>query len=265
MQAAAASETGPAGSSTGRAQPPILEIDNLTKYYACGKRALDNVSLHASPGELVVVLGANGSGKSTLLRCAVRLIDPTTGSVRVGGRDLAHLNGKQLREARRQVAMIFQTANLVRRRSALANVATGSLGRHHDLATALGQLPRDELLRAGTLLERVGLLHLAHRRADTLSGGESQRVAIARGLAQQPQVLVADEPVASLDPEAAEDVLSLLRRLATDDGLAVVCVLHQPELAMRHAHRLMGLRLGQLMFDAPVADVSTAMVGALYV
>ena len=263
-RAAAATAPRTLGTTTRRAEPPILEINKLTKVYAGDKRALDNVSLHASPGELVVVLGANGSGKSSLLRCAVRLIDPTSGSVRVGGRDLALLNGKQLREARRQVAMIFQTANLVRRRSALVNVATGSLGRHHDVASALGWLPRNELLNAGELLERVGLLHLAHRRADTLSGGEAQRVAIARGLAQQPRVLLADEPVASLDPEAAEDVLLLLRRLATDDGLAVVCVLHQPELALRYSHRLVGLRLGQLMFDAPVADVSMPMIGALY-
>ena len=262
--AAAVTKPDAAGTNAARGESTPLAIDNLTKEYAGGKRALDNVSLRASSGELVVVLGANGSGKSTLLRCAVRLIDPTSGSVHVGGRDLARLNGKQLRETRRQVAMIFQSANLVRRRSALVNVATGSLGRHHDLATALGWLPRSELLRAGSLLERVGLLHLAHRRADTLSGGEAQRVAIARGLAQQPRILLADEPVASLDPEAAEDVLSLLRRLATDDGLAVVCVLHQPELAVRHAHRLVGLRLGRVMFDASVSDVSTDMIGALY-
>jgi len=244
--------------------PPILAIDSLTKDYAGGRRALDGVSLHVRAGELVVVLGANGSGKSTLLRCAVRLIDPTGGSVHIGGEDIALLKGSQLRETRRQIAMIFQSANLVRRRSALVNVATGSLGRHHDLATALGWLPREELLYAGTLLERVGLLPLAHRRADTLSGGESQRVAIARGLAQRPRVLLADEPVASLDPEAAEDVLVLLHRLATDDRLAVVCVLHQPDLAVRHAHRLVGLSHGRVIFDAPVEDVTTEMIGKLY-
>src|SRR5579859_6878517 len=193
---------------------------------------------------MVVVLGANGSGKSTMLRCAVRLIEPTSGAVRVAGRDLARLRGRQLREARLAVAMVFQTANLVKRRTALQNVATGSLGRHHDLTTAIGLLPRQELLFAGTLLERVGLLHLAHKRADTLSGGESQRVAIARGLAQQPRVLLADEPVASLDPEAAEGVLQLLRELAASEHLGVVCVLHQPELALRHAMRIVGLRRG---------------------
>lgn len=243
---------------------PILEIDGLTKDYAGGRRALDNVSLRVSAGELVVILGHNGSGKSTLLRCAVRLIDPTAGSVRVAGQDLARLNGAELRQARRSVAMIFQTANLVRRRSALANVATGSLGRHHDLRTSFGWLPREELLFAGTLLDRLGLLHLAHKRADTLSGGEAQRVAIARGLAQRPRVLLADEPVASLDPEAAEDVLVLLRRLATDDRLGVICVLHQPELALRHAHRLIGLKHGKVMFDAEVTHVESEAIAALY-
>jgi phosphonate transport system ATP-binding protein len=212
----------------------------------------------------VVVLGANGSGKSTLLRCIVRLIEPTSGSIRVLGRDFVSLRGKELREARRSVAMIFQTANLVRRRSALANVASGALGRHHDLFTALGRLPRQELLNAGALLDRVGLLHLAHRRADTLSGGEAQRVAVARALAQQPRMLLADEPVASLDPEAAEDVLLLLSRLATDDGLGVLCVLHQPELALRHAQRIVGLRQGRVAFDATTTQADPRVIGELY-
>jgi phosphonate transport system ATP-binding protein len=212
----------------------------------------------------VAVLGANGSGKSTMLRCAVRLIDPTSGSVRVDGRDIAHLEGEQLREARRSVAMIFQTANLVRRRSALENVASGALGRYHDWKTAFGFLPREELLHAGTLLDRLGLLHLAHKRADTLSGGEAQRVAIARGLAQQPRVLLADEPVASLDPEAAEDVLMLLRDLAIRDGLGVVCVLHQPELALRYAQRVVGMRLGRVVFDTGVEDVDRNALAMLY-
>lgn len=255
---------GPAGVPLDLETGPILEIDGLIKDYPGGRRALDGVSLRVSAGELVVVLGANGSGKSTMLRCAVRLIDPSAGSVRVAGQDLARLRGRALRDARRAVAMIFQTANLVRRRSALANVATGALGRHHDPMTALGWLPRDELLYAGQLLERLGLLHLAHKRADTLSGGEAQRVAIARGLAQRPRVLLADEPVASLDPDAAEDVLLLLAQLASREHLGVVCVLHQPELALRHAHRMVGLRHGRLMFDAPVAEVTTQMIGELY-
>jgi len=226
--------------------------------------ALDRVNLAVTPGEMVVVLGPNGSGKSTLLRCAVRLIEPTAGSVRVGGQDLARLNGNELRQARRQVGMIFQHANLVRRRTALANVASGSLGRHHGLLTALGWLPHDELLEAASLLDRLGLVHLALKRADTLSGGEAQRVAIGRALAQHPRVLLADEPVASLDPEAAVDVLRLLVELATRENLGVVCVLHQPDLALRHAQRIVGLRDGRLAFDAPAADLDPSDLSALY-
>ena len=242
----------------------ILEIERLTKDYPGGRRALDSIDLAVAPGELVVVLGPNGSGKSTLLRCAVRLIEPTAGSVRVAGQDLARLNGAALREARRSVGMIFQHGNLVRRKSALDNVASGSLGRHHSLATALGWMPRDELLNAAQLLQQLGLLHLANKRADTLSGGEAQRVAIGRALAQRPRVLLADEPVASLDPEAAEDVMLLLRLLATDENLGVVCVLHQPDLAMRHAHRLVGLHAGRKVFDAPTREVPPDTVAVLY-
>lgn len=242
----------------------ILDIRDLVKVFPNGRRALDGVSLRVWPGELTVVLGANGSGKSTLLRCAVRLIDPTSGSVRVAGQDLAGLSGPALREARRAVAMIFQHANLVRRRSALANVASGSLGRHHDWRTALGLLPRTELEFALRLLDQVGLVELAHQRADTLSGGQAQRVAIARGLCQRPQVLLADEPVASLDPEAAEEVMMLLRRVAVEQGLGVVCVLHQPALAMRHAHRIVGMRDGRLAFDRPAGEVEAEVVAPLY-
>jgi phosphonate transport system ATP-binding protein len=264
VSSALAADAGHNPTAASATLPPILKIEGLTKDYVGGRRALDSVDLDVAPGELVVILGANGSGKSTLLRCAVRLIDPTAGSVRVAGQDLATLNGAELREARRSVGMIFQQANLVRRRTALDNVATGSLGRHRNLATALGWLPREELVEAARLLDRLGLLHLALKRADTLSGGEAQRVAVARALAQRPRVLLADEPVASLDPEAAEEVLRLLRQLATAENLGVLCVLHQPDLAQRHAHRLVGLRRGRKVFDAPTAEVDMALINALY-
>lgn len=242
----------------------ILEIRDLVKEFSGGRRALDGVSLAVRTGELLAVLGANGSGKSTLLRCAVRLLDPTAGSVWVDGRDLAHLSGKALRDARRRVAMIFQQANLVRRRTAVANVATGSLGRHHSLAVALGRLPPAELQFAAQLLERVGLAAIARQRADTLSGGQAQRVAIARALCQRPAALLADEPVASLDPEATEEIMLLLRDLVHHEALGVVCVLHQPGLALRHADRVVGLRDGRIAFDRPADQVDGAVIGALY-
>lgn len=253
----------PSPAALGRPEP-LLNIVDLVKEFPNGTRALAGVSLQVYSGELTVVLGANGSGKSTLLRCAVRLVDPTAGSVRINGLDLAHLDGRALREARTAVAMVFQHANLVRRRTALANVLTGTLGRHQDWRTRLGFLPGPEVDHGLDCLRRVGLLQLATQRADTLSGGQAQRVAIARGLSQRPRVLLADEPVASLDPEAAQDVMALLRDLAEQEHLAVVCVLHQPDLALRYGHRVIGLRCGQVVFDRSANGVDGDTVADLY-
>ncbi|HEY0294630.1 MAG TPA: phosphonate ABC transporter ATP-binding protein [Bordetella sp.] len=256
---AAASPAAEAGSSV------RLAVRDLSMRYADGHLALNQLNLSVNAGEMVVVLGSNGCGKSTFMKCVVGLNRPTGGTVEVAGRDLASLSGKALRAARLPIALISQNANLVRRRSVLDNVCAGSLGRHRTLATSLGRIPRGEIEPARRYLDEVGLLHLAAQRAGTLSGGQAQRVAVARALAQRPHVLLADEPVASLDPEAADEVMRLLRRLATDDGLAVVCVLHQPELAMRYADRLVGLRRGQLQFDQPAGQVSMQQVSSLYV
>ena len=160
--------------------------------------------------------------------------------------------------------MISQHANLVRRRSVLANVASGTLGRHQTWWTALGGLPAEELPAARDHLRQVGLPHLAAQRAGTLSGGQAQRVAIARALAQRPLVMLADEPVASLDPEAAQDIMRLLRRLAHGDGLAVLCVLHQVDLAFAYADRVVGMRDGRVAFDRKCADLSRDAVQRLY-
>lgn len=241
-----------------------LAVRNLTMRYENGHAALQDMNLSVEAGEMVVVLGSNGSGKSTFMKCVVGLNRPTAGTVEVAGRDLASLSGKALREARMPLALISQHANLVRRRSVLANVCCGALGRHRTLSTALGRVPRAEIEPALGYLAEVGLADLAGQRAGTLSGGQAQRVAVARALAQVPQVLLADEPVASLDPEAADEVMRLLRRLASDDGLAVVCVLHQPELATRYADRLLGLRRGRTVFDRPASTVSTREIADLY-
>ncbi|MGF6241998.1 MULTISPECIES: phosphonate ABC transporter ATP-binding protein [Paraburkholderia] len=242
-----------------------LAVHDLTMRYANGHTALRDFNVSVSGGEMVVVLGSNGSGKSTFMKCVVGLNRPTSGSVEVAGRDLAALSGKALRRARLPLALISQNANLVKRRSVLANVCCGTLGRHRTLGTALGRVPREEIEPARAYLDEVGLLHLAGQRAGTLSGGQAQRVAVARALAQRPHVLLADEPVASLDPEAADEVMRLLRRLATEDGLAVVCVLHQPELAARYADRLVGLRRGRMEFDRPASQVSSQQIAQLYV
>ena len=232
--------------------------------YPSGKLALTGVSLTVAPGELVVVLGSNGSGKSTLLRCIARILTPTAGEAWVAGEDFAKLAGDKLRRSRMVLAMIFQHANLVKRRSVIANVATGALGRHHDWRTALGRIPPEELEPALRCLAEVGLAELAEQRASTLSGGQAQRVAVARALAQKPRALLADEPVASLDPEAAEDIMKLLRRLASEDRLAVLCVLHQPDIALRYADRVVGIKSGNLAFDLPAPEVRQDAIQRLY-
>jgi len=242
----------------------MLEVTHLSKRYPTGRVALREASLRVEAGELVVVLGSNGSGKSTLLRCIVRLIDPTEGSVKVDGNELTRLNSRALRRARTALAMISQNANLVKRRSVLANVACGSLGRCGGLWSRFGVLPPEELDFARRCLAAVALEAQAPQRAGTLSGGQAQRCAIARGLAQRPRVLLADEPVASLDPEAAEDIMRLLRRLATEDNLAVICVLHQPELAYRYADRIVGIRDGAIQFDLPAGQAAAGAVSTLY-
>jgi phosphonate transport system ATP-binding protein len=245
------------------AETPLLEIRDLSMRFPNGFQALRDVNLSIRRGEFAVILGSNGSGKSTLLRCISRLLDPTSGNIEVAGEDLSRLSGASLRQARCRVAFVSQQANLVRRRSVLANVATGMLGRHESLATSLGFLPAAGLPFAYEQLRIVGLWEKATQRAGTLSGGQAQRVAIARALAQQPRVLLADEPVASLDPEAALDVLGLLRSLA-QGGLAVLCVLHQPDLAIQFADRVIGIRRGAVAFDLSAGAVSPAIVAALY-
>ncbi len=233
-----------------------LEVRALTKRYPTGVVAVDGVDLTVRAGELVALLGPNGSGKSTLLRCVARLLDVDAGTVVVDGAELTALRGAALRRVRPALGMVFQRSCLVRRRSAADNVAAGSLGRHPGLRTALGMLPAAERTRAVELLAQVGLAAVAGQRADTLSGGQAQRAAVARALAQRPTVLLADEPVASLDPDAATGVMALLRDLAHDEGLAVLCVLHQPDLAVAFADRIVALDRGRVVLDAPTSEAS---------
>lgn len=241
----------------------VLHLEQLSFCYPDGKQALKNVDLCVYPGELVVILGSNGSGKSTMLRCVVRMLQPETGNIFAAGHDMVGLYGRALRQARTSIGMIGQQANLVRRRSVLANVMAGALSRNNTILTSLGLLPKAERERAFECLSHVDLMAVAHQRADTLSGGQAQRVSIARVLMQQPKLILADEPVASLDPEAATGVMRLLRRLA-NEGLAVVCILHQPDLARQYADRVVGLANGQLHFTCCADQLSEHEVAKLY-
>jgi phosphonate transport system ATP-binding protein len=242
----------------------MLRVRGLSLRYPNGKLALSRIDLEVRAGEFLVVLGGNGCGKTTLLRCVTRALEPTEGQIWLNGGEMSRLAGDKLRRARLDVAMIWQHASLVRRRSVLANVASGALGRHQTWWASLGGLPADEMTAAAGYLGQVGLADLAAQRAGTLSGGQAQRVAIARALAQRPLVMLADEPVASLDPEAAQEIMALLRGLAHEHGQAVMCVLHQVDLAFDFADRVVGMYDGRIAFDRRRADLSRDAVQRLY-
>jgi phosphonate transport system ATP-binding protein len=226
--------------------------------------ALDDVSLEVHRSEMVVLLGLSGSGKSTLLRCLNGLHPVTAGVVEVGGTRVDQAGPRELRALRRNVGFVFQQFNLVGRLSCLENVLIGGLGRLG--LPRYGALTYPRRMRAEALqhLDRVGLADFAERRADTLSGGQQQRAAIARTLMQQPGLVLADEPVASLDPENAGVVMDLLFRVCIEEKLTVVCTLHQVDLALGWAHRLVGLRSGKKVLDRPAVGMTRDEVMAIY-
>ena len=241
-----------------------LVVDGIHKRFGSNE-VLKGVGLTVKRGELLAVLGGNGCGKSTLLRCAIRLLDPDAGSAKLCGRDLAELSGRELRMARREAAVVFQQIALVKRRSALDNVCCGALGQISlGRSLTMASFPSEIRDRAAIALQRVGMLDKAWQPAGTLSGGQAQRVAIARAYCQQASVILADEPVSALDPRAAEEVLTLLADVAHADGLGVLTVLHQPDLAMRYADRIVGMKLGQVAFDKRPDDVTGEEIDALY-
>lgn len=253
-----------------RARPPSVEgapalrVQGLRKAFA-GRVVLDGFDLAVFPGEVVALLGANGSGKSTALRCVVGLLEADAGEIVVQGKSLAGLRGTALADARKYLAMVFQQIHLVRRRSALNNVCAGALGRLTMAQSwATFTFPRDLREEAMAHLDRVGMADRAHDQVGRLSGGQQQRVAIARGLCQGASVILADEPVSALDPAAAEQVMALMTEIAKADGLAVAAVLHQPELARRHANRIVGLRNGRVEFSGPTASISLEQIHGLY-
>jgi len=240
-----------------------IAVEGLRKQFGA-LPVIGGVSFSVADGEFVAIVGPTGCGKSTLLRCIAGMLKPTSGQIQVAGKPISSLSGRALADARMALGMVFQHANLVKRRSVIANVLAGTLGRHRTLATSLGFLPQGERSFAEACLAEVGLQSFAAQRAGTLSGGQAQRASVARALAQRPLALLADEPVASLDPEASEELMTLLRRVAHEDGLGVLCVLHQPDLARRYADRILGLKDGRVQFNDKPADVAEVAVAALY-
>ncbi|MCL4861486.1 MAG: phosphonate ABC transporter ATP-binding protein [Caldilineaceae bacterium] len=228
---------------------PLLRIENLSKTYANGVQALRNVSFEVPAGQFVAVIGLSGSGKSTLLRCINRLIEPTGGRVVFDGADVTAANDAELRRIRRRIGMVFQQFNLVNRSTVLTNVLAGRLGYVSPLLSLFNRFPAPDAAKAHAQLARVGLADKAHSRADALSGGQQQRVGIARALMQDPRLILADEPVASLDPVLAHSIMQHLEQINQEDGVTVLCSLHFLDLVHRYADRVIALNQGLLMFD----------------
>jgi phosphonate transport system ATP-binding protein len=242
----------------------LLEINNLVKIYDNKVRALDQVSFKVPAGQFLAVIGLSGSGKSTLLRCINRLIEPTSGQIIWHGTDITAASQEELRRIRRRIGMIFQHFNLVSRSSVLINTLSGRLGYVNPAWSLLNRFPGEDIQRARANLARVGIGDKAEVRADELSGGQQQRVGIARALMQNPEILLADEPVASLDPVLAHSIMRILKQLNQEDGITIICSLHFLDLVQRYADRAIALNQGKLVFDGLPQEIDDDRFREIY-
>jgi phosphonate transport system ATP-binding protein len=245
--------------------PTMVSLKGVSKIYkgAGTTEALKNVSIDVSEGEFLVILGPSGAGKSTLMRCINRLVGPTSGKIIVDGQEVTNRR-RELRAVRGKIGMVFQQFNLVKRLSVLMNVLSGRLAYHPPWRSLAYSFDKEDKRIAIECLVRTNMDHKAFQRADTLSGGEQQRVAIARALAQQPKVILADEPVASLDPKIARQVLTYLKQIAGELGITVLCNLHQVEYAREYAERVVGLSQGTVVFDGPSGKLTEDILQQIY-
>lgn len=242
----------------------MIEFRDVSVVYPGGVEALKKVNVTFQPGEFVVIVGLSGAGKSTLLRSLNRLVTPTEGDILFDGESVTAASPQRLRALRRDIGMIFQTFNLVKRSSVLRNVLSGRVGHVAQWRTLLGMWTEPDVELALQCLERVNISDKARVRADALSGGQQQRVGIARALAQQPRVILADEPVASLDPPTSHIVMQDLKRINREDGITTLVNLHFIDMAQEYADRIIGLREGRLVFDGKASDVTTATFEEIY-
>lgn len=249
---------------TSNVSEKILSIRRLTKVYPNGVRALNGVSFDVKRGEFLVVIGLSGSGKSTLLRCLNRLQDPTGGEILFNGQDIARIGPDKVPELRRKIGMVFQHFNLIPRHTVLNNALAGALGRTSTLKSILGLYPIEDVEKAMAYLRLVGIADKARHRASQLSGGQQQRVAIARALTQSPDLLLADEPVASLDPATCHTVMDYLKKVNQELGLTVVCNLHFLSLVRQYATRVIALKGGELVFEGDPASINEAWFERIY-
>jgi phosphonate transport system ATP-binding protein len=242
----------------------ILEVEKLNKVYPNGTHALKGVSFDVSKGEFLVVIGLSGSGKSTLLRCINRLHEPTTGKIHFEGNDITSIKGKPLRSLRSRIGMIFQHFNLIPRKTVLTNVLTGTLARNGVVKSIFGIFPEEDKKKAMDLIELVGLSGKENRRADNLSGGQQQRVAIARALMQNPSILLADEPVASLDPATSHSVMQYLKKVNEELGVTIICNLHFLSLVRQYATRVIALKDGNLIYEGSPSEIDENWFQTIY-
>jgi len=242
----------------------MLEVKNLQVVYPNGNEALKSISLRAERGEIIAVIGRSGAGKSTLLRCINGLQSATNGEIVLDNETITRMGQKQLRLARRHIGFIWQEYNLIERLPAITNVLTGRLGYNTGFGSLVGYFDRSHREIALNSLARVNMLHRASFRADRLSGGEKQRVSIARAIAQDPKILLADEPVASLDPELSVQVMADLARVAREVGVLTLINIHDVELAKRYADRLVGIAQGVIVYDGPPDRLDQETMNRIY-
>ena len=242
----------------------MLSVTDLQKTYSSGDEALKGVSLDVTGNETVAMIGPSGAGKSTFIRCVNRLTEPTGGSVELDGVEITGLSGKELRKARRDMGMIFQEYNLIERLTVMENVLSGRLGYVSTWEAFRRKFIGDDIARAYEVLERVGLDDHENNRADELSGGQRQRVGIARAVLQRPKILLVDEPTSSLDPETSRAVMDLLSDIAAEDDIPVLINIHEVDLAVKYADRIVGLRDGQKVFEGDPTDLDETAKGQIY-
>ena len=242
----------------------MLEIKNLTKVYEGGTQALTDVSFSVKQGEFLAVIGLSGSGKSTLLRCINRLVEPTSGQVIWNGEDVTSASQDEMLRIRRKIGMIFQHFNLVSRSKVITNVLAGRLGYVNPALSLLNRFPKSDYEMANKELDRVGIADQAYKRADELSGGQQQRVGIARAMMQEPEIILADEPVASLDPVLAHSIMQYLETINREEGVMVLCSLHFLDLVHRYADRAIALNEGRLMFDGKPEEIDDERFKEIY-
>ena len=242
----------------------MLTLKGLTKRYRTGDLAIKNVDLEVPSGQVMALIGPSGAGKSTLIRCVNRLIEPTAGRVLLKGEELTALSSGKLRRARRRMGMIFQEYALVERLTVMENVLSGRLGYVGFWAAWLRRFPQSDIDAAFALLDRVGLSEFVDKRADALSGGQRQRVGICRALIQNPDLLLIDEPTASLDPKTSRQIMRLIVELCVERKLAAIINIHDVALAQQFAQRIVGLRLGEIVFDGPPEKLNEAVLTEIY-